>query len=167
MQQVEGDLEKFKTGDDVTTESKETRSAGGEQTDQPASPPTNHEGAKTAVLLDMGPLEETMPEVAPAPQSPGSGSAAAAAAAAAVNRKRPSNEVVSEGSSRRRPSVVAEDKTSAAAAAASQQSAQCQCRPPPPSSWFSSSLVRHGVFALLLLFLIAAFAHIALHWCLR
>ena len=140
--------------DDDATESKASHeraeSAAG------AGAPSNNDGAKSAVLLDMGPLEETMPKVSP--QSP-TGSGSAAAAAAAVNRKRPSNEaVVSEGSSRRRPSVVAaEDKT-----AAGQQSARC--RPPPPRpvprpTWFSSAHVRYGVFALLLLFLIVAFAH--------
>ena len=132
------------TGDDAT-ETKETLLASDEQAQSAVN---NEDGAKTAVLLDMGTLEQTMPEVAP--QSSASGSAAA------VNRKRPSNEV-SEGSSRRRPSVVAaEDKT----AAAGQQSAQCR----PLHLWFSSAFVRYGVFALLLLlFLIATFAH----WCLR
>ena len=139
------------TGDD-TTRSEGIPPLGEQRAERVA----DDEGAKTAVLLDMGPLEETMPEVAT--PSPTSGSAAAAvASAAAVNRKRPSNEVVSEGSSRRRPSVVAEDKT---AEGAGQQSAQWQ--PPPPSSWFSSALVRYGVFALFLLLLMAAFTH----WCL-
>ena len=108
----------------------------------------------------MGPLEETMPEVAPKSSS-----------SAAVNRKRPSNEAVSEASSRRRPSVAAasaaEDTTTAAAAAASgQQSAPCPTPASLPrcSSHPAPVTVRYGVLALLLLLLLAAFVHVALCW---
>ena len=117
------------------------------------------ECAKAAVPLDMGPLEETMPEVAPKSSS-----------SAAVNRKRPSNEAVSEASSRRRPSVAAaasEDTTTAAAAAASgQQSAPCPTSASLPrcSSHPAPVTVRNGVLALLLLLLLAAFVHVALCW---
>ena len=109
----------------------------------------------------MGPLEETMPEVAPKSSS-----------SAAVNRKRPSNEAVSEASSRRRPSVAAasaaEDTTAAAAAAAAsgQQSAPCPTPASLPrcSSHPAPVTVRYGVLALLLLLLLAAFVHVALCW---
>ena len=117
------------------------------------------ECAKAAVPLDMGPLEETMPEVAPKSSS-----------SAAVNRKRPSNEAVSEASSRRRPSVAAAasgDTTTAAAAAASgQQSAPCPTSASLPrcSSHPAPVTVRNGVLALLLLLLLAAFVHVALCW---